>query len=936
MRMAAPNGKPFSRRWQFGDCEYLELSRTLMVNGQVVRMEAKPLDVLLQLLEASNQVVGKEQLLNSVWSEVKTTDQSLATAISKLRKAFGDSRDSVIINVAGIGYRIAVPVTCVVQETGLPPLALEPGASIPYRPHWIAVRKLSENDLSPVWLARHEKTGEERVYKFASDGVRLRALQREVAIFRLLTNSLGNRAEFLVRLLDWNFEEPPFFLESEYCGLNLFEWSKQPSFQRTTLEQRVQIAAYLAASVALAHTLAVFHNDLKPSNILITPARDDSESHSPASAWNIRIADFGVASLPSVDLLQQFDISDLESLKQDPAQFPTPVGTAMYRAPELHFGAAPTALTDIYSLGVLLYQLVSANFHEPPSPGWEQNVPDELLREDIAHAANLDPALRMRSVADLADRLQHLEQRRDLRRKAELTEIDRQKAQEALARARMRRPWLIVALASLIVAVGISLAAAFHAIHDRNAAREQTATLQSMYDFLALDLLGQSNPYLGVAGSGTAPQQTLIDAIAMAVPQIDSRFAHQPEIAGRLHATIADSLKSRSRFLEADREYAIAAQHFRQAEGSLSKEAIVVELKREFAAISSMRPGAIAKAQMDFAGQEKLISQQHQPSPELQSWKTLVQTALIGMGPHPEQSLPLLKAALQQTQAAPGFDRNLQIRLLNQYCGAYVRLGDGPNLERVSRQIIQLLTDQHGSASATLLPYQMYLEEAFYLQGKYPETIAQADRNFARFDRILGRNHRLTLSTLATRAAAEGQLERYADASRDDLTLYNAARLTHLDPRLEEGSLVDAASYECRQGEFQSGIAHARQVLRETGAGPVTQPNFYNGAMFTLAECILGEQEVQPPARRNPKSLQEVESLLHRVDVRQMAETSDQTLFDGPKSIALARLALLQKNVEAARQHLSSAQALLAHRELDPFERRALERVRIALSRNSP
>ena len=49
-----------------------------------------------------------------------------------------------------------------------------------------------------------------------------------------------------------------------------------------------------------------------------------------------------------------------------------------------------------------------------------------------------------------------------------------------------------------------------------------------------------------------------------------------------------------------------------------------------------------------------------------------------------------------------------------------------------------MLTRQHGPDSATLFPFQMYLEEAFYLQDKNLETIAQADRNFAQFNRVLG------------------------------------------------------------------------------------------------------------------------------------------------------------------------------------------------------
>ena len=263
------------RRWTFGVCEYAEFSRKLIVDGQPVRMESKPLDVLLQLLEHPTEVVAKEDLLSAVWPEVATTEQSLTTAIAKLRRAFGGPRDSVILNEAGIGYRMGVTVHCFIDEQPTPSLLnIQPGATIPRRANWLAVQRLNEDETSPVWLAEYPKTGERRVYKFAVDGVRLRALQREVAIARLLQKSLGPNATFAVKILEWGFEEAPFFTESEFCGFNLLEWSRTSPFLEMSLEQRVELAAQVAEGVASAHILGILHNDLKPGNILVSRSYD--------------------------------------------------------------------------------------------------------------------------------------------------------------------------------------------------------------------------------------------------------------------------------------------------------------------------------------------------------------------------------------------------------------------------------------------------------------------------------------------------------------------------------------------------------------------------------------------------------------------------------------------------------------------------------------
>jgi serine/threonine protein kinase/DNA-binding winged helix-turn-helix (wHTH) protein len=937
--MSSPDNRSGGRRWQFGSCEYAEISRKLMVDGQTIRMEAKPLEVLLQLLETPNQVIGKEHLLDSVWPDVVTTEQSLTTAISKLRRAVGGPRESIILNVAGVGYRMAVPVVCTLEELGASPLSINPGDPIPLRPHWEAVKKLSENERSPVWLARHQKTQEERVYKFALDGVRLRALQREVVVFRLLTKSLGERASFAVRILDWNFEEEPFFIESEYGGANLLQESESVTFCNVTLEQRVEIVAQVATAVAAAHALAVLHNDLKPTNILLAPrdagpsgaVADSGGEGTGAAKWELKIADFGAASLENPELLRALEISAL-GVSSGTSSSSGMAGTAMYRAPELLSGAAHTVLSDIYAVAVVLYQLASGNFREPPSPGWEKKIADPLLRQDIADAANIDPTQRIQTMEELAGRLRNFKLRREEQGRRDERDAETRAMQEALARTRMRRPWVMLALASLSAAFLLALWTASHALRDRNAEGRRVATLESMYNFLAIDLLGQSNPYLGLAGAGNASQQTLVDAIAAASPQIDSRFAHQPEIAGRLHETIADSYRSRTRFEAADREYATAAERFRESEGPLSEHAMVAELKREFAGISALLPGSVQTAREGFDQQEKIIAKMGRRPADLQAWETLVKTALLGLGPHPEQAIPILNAAVDRARATPGFDPGLLVRLENQFSGIYTRLGDGKNLERVSRDMIALLTQQHGSQSATLLPSQMYLEEAFFLQGKYPETIAQADVNYARFNRLLGGQHQLTLATLATRAAAEGQMERYAEAERDDLLLYEAERQDPSGKRMEIGSLTDAATFECRRGNFSEGIEHARKVLQQTGPGPLAQPMFYNGSMFTIVECLLGQQEERPSADR-AAALNEAGYLLNRVDIRQMSETSDESAYAGARQVALARVALLNGRLDIARTAAAAAEPLLATPGTDPFEKRQLERVKLELNR---
>ena len=130
----------------------------------------------------------------------------------------------------------------------------------------------------------------------------------------------------------------------------------------------------------------------------------------------------------------------------------------MYLAPEVLSGQPPKATADVYSLGVMLYQTVVGDFRRPLAPGWEAAVDDPLLREDIADAACGDPARRLKTAAELAERLTNLNSRRAEREQQSQAEKRRQLAERKRARVRARIPWVLLA-AVLVLAAGFTFVA---------------------------------------------------------------------------------------------------------------------------------------------------------------------------------------------------------------------------------------------------------------------------------------------------------------------------------------------------------------------------------------------------------------------------------------------------------------------------------------------
>ncbi len=452
----APKGSPRptlgagDRLWKFAGREFDESRLELRVGGKAVELELKPLELLVQLLRRASEVVTKDELLETVWPGLTVVDSSIATAIFKLRKALEDEDSTIIVTVPRIGYRLEAPV----RNKAIPSaefraqIGLESGNLVPGREQWRLLRPLNATANSEVWLASHAKTHEPRVFKFAANEERLRSLKREVTVSRYLRESLGARPDF-VRILEWSLDTSTYFLESEYGGPNLEQWAEeQGGLSEVPLSTRINLLREVAEAVSAAHSAGVLHRDLKPANILVT-------SHG-AAIPQIKVGDFGSASLLDSSILEELGITNMGLTRTMNGRNHALAGTLLYMAPEILAGHPPTVTSDVYSLGIMLYQLAIGDLRRPLSAGWEAGIDDPLLREDIAAAACGDPARRLTSVAKLAERLTSIERRRAEQKVA----CEIRKSQDASLRKReeqrLRRPWMAIAAVAVFVAVAVS------------------------------------------------------------------------------------------------------------------------------------------------------------------------------------------------------------------------------------------------------------------------------------------------------------------------------------------------------------------------------------------------------------------------------------------------------------------------------------------------
>ena len=279
-----------------------------------------------------------------------------------------------------------------------------PEVAIPSRPDWIVERPLGEGGFGEVWLARHKRTKELRAFKFCFNADRLRSFKRELTFFRLIRDHLGDRPD-IGRLFDVQVDRPPFFLEGEYIpGGNLKDWADtRGGIGQLPIEERLRLLIAVARAVAAAHSLGIIHKDLKPSNVLIAVVGGQLQP---------KLVDFGVGVLADRTLLDKHQITETgftESLVAGNDSSRT--GTRMYQPPEAQLGRPASTAGDVYALGLMLYQLIIGDLNGPFGVGWEEDVPDELLRDDIRACTHRHPERRLASAADLAERLATLPER---------------------------------------------------------------------------------------------------------------------------------------------------------------------------------------------------------------------------------------------------------------------------------------------------------------------------------------------------------------------------------------------------------------------------------------------------------------------------------------------------------------------------------------------
>ena len=453
--------------YRFGSAEFNQDKFELTVDGSVIDVERRPLELLSVLLMHAGEVVTKDELLDSVWQGLEAGEGALTNAISRLRSGLGKANAAFIVTKPRVGYLFTGKLERIaLSSSAMGGSDLSPDTPVPGRTDFILEELLSFSDrsLREVWLARpvSRQLKDKHVFKLTSTAEGLRQLKREYTLSTLMKES-DSLAGSVSVVCGYNFENPPFFLESVYAGPDLLRWGHHGGHLLSMpRSERLQLFLQIADVVVAAHNLGVLHKDIKPANILIHHADDGK----------IRplLTDFGSSHLLQPELLDQMGISPL-GLTLTFDELPSSrSGSLLYLAPEVWSGKVHSIQSDVYALGVLLYQMLTGDLTSGMPADWSTQLDDALLIEDIGLATATDLSERLETVSQLAERLRRLEQRRTQREADQAKERLAAENQAALDRARARRPWLFAAAVFLIGGMATTLLMYQQAVVSRQSA----------------------------------------------------------------------------------------------------------------------------------------------------------------------------------------------------------------------------------------------------------------------------------------------------------------------------------------------------------------------------------------------------------------------------------------------------------------------------------
>ncbi|HET8926003.1 MAG TPA: protein kinase, partial [Candidatus Acidoferrum sp.] len=431
------------------------------LEGAPVRLPEQSLRILVLLLEHPGEVVQREEIQKKLWPNdtIVEFEHSISAAMNRLRQALGDSADKpkYVETLARRGYRWMVPVE---WPEGSP--AIQPGVAEAAEKktaespdgrligkkvsHYRVLGILGGGGMGVVYEAEDLKLGRRVALKFlpeelSADPAALRRFESEAR-----SASTLNHPNICTIYGVEEFEGRPFLVMELLEGQTLRDLmvTSEPGKPAVEFTKLVDLAIQITAGLDAAHQQSIIHRDIKPANIFAT------------SRGQAKILDFGLAKLsfteataadsPAADHRENGSPREpMNKTEALPASSPflsrtgVAMGTAGYMSPEQVRGEKLDARTDLFSFGLVLYEMATgkrafagdtrpelqeAILTKTPSPAREVNpkLPAKI-EKIIGRALEKDREARYQSAAEMRTDLEPLQREIEPKHRARWREL---------------------------------------------------------------------------------------------------------------------------------------------------------------------------------------------------------------------------------------------------------------------------------------------------------------------------------------------------------------------------------------------------------------------------------------------------------------------------------------------------------------------------------
>ncbi len=767
-------------------------------------------------------------------------DRLIAEVLSLLRE---DARDSSLLgrDVGEIAHQI-------LREA---PLPKEIG-------HYHLQRVLGEGGMGVVYLAERQDLGSLVAIKVLRDAWLSPARRERFASEQRMLAQLNH--PLIARLYDADTlsDGTPWFVMEYVEGVPLTEYCSQHA---CSVDERLRLLRCVCEAVQYAHSHAVIHRDLKPSNIFVK------------SDGAVRLLDFGIAK----------QIESLEVASGQTGMDQTLTGlrlmTPAYAAPEQIRGERVGVHTDVYSLGVILYELLAGRRpfdlsnmtpaeaetviveHDPEKPSTSArqtagvpgtNDPSGMNDPSVGKAAwtdldvlcltamHKDPLRRYRSVEALMRDIDHYLNDEPLEARPDNFTYKLGKF--------VRRNKRAVASAALVMTLIIGMVTVFtlRLATARDAALAEAARTARIQRFMLNLFQG------GDEAAGPSDDLRVLTLLDRGVQEAQA-LGGEPEVQAELRQTLSGIYQKLGKFDRADSLLLSALDQRKQLFGP-DHRAVADSL----VALALLRSDEAKYEEAERLARDGLdMTKRHLPPnhPAVANATFALGKVLEGRGNY-DQAIHVLDEAVQR-QSAPGVPTADLSASLSELANSHFYTGHYDISDALNRRVLAMQTQLYGERHPMVADTLLNLGSIQFQLGNYVEAEHYNRKALDIVQSWYGKNHPETADTMTILGQSLTYQQRFDEAA--DLLQQSLVILEHLhepvpdkvayalnelgNVAVRQGKLNDAATYFTRALDVYRSIygdKHSRIGIVESNlAGVYVEHKEYVRAERLFRDALL-------------------------------------------------------------------------------------------------